>query len=433
MKRRSHEYSRMTLEERTQATRERAVLVGVRVGTEPLSDVEESVSELRELARTAGAEAAHCEVQNRRRLDPAYLIGKGKVQHLAALVASHDADLVVFDMDLTPAQARNIAGIVNTKVIDRTELILDIFAQHARTREGKLQVELAQLDYRLSHLVGRGEALSRLGGGIGTRGPGEQKLEVDRRRIRQRITRLKKEIDRVARTRDTQRKHRKQLELPTVAIVGYTNAGKTSLLNALTGAHGFVAEMLFATLDPRMRRATLPNNQEIILSDTVGFIRKLPHSLVAAFRATLEEVVEADVLLLVADVSHPNFRARIEAAEQVLAEIGTGDKSTIVVLNKVDRVQDEMWLHMAREEYPESVCVSAKDGTNLDGLLEQIAAQLADRREEATFAIPQSEPHILAMIRGGGIVLDEQHFGDHVVISAEVGRALCCKLSRYRT
>ena len=299
-------------------------------------ETEDSINELSELAATAGAEVIAKLIQKRGKPDPAYYIGEGKAKELAILAITTHADLVIFDDELYPAQQRNLEKLLKTKVIDRTWLILDIFASRAQSKEGKIQVELAQLCYLLPRLVGKGTALSRLGGGIGTRGPGETKLEVDRRRIRRRISVLQKELEEIAKRRGLQRSNRKKSGLPLVSLVGYTNAGKSTLFNALTDAEVFVEDKLFATLDPTIRRCYLPSGDFMLLADTVGFIKKLPHDLVAAFRATLEEATYSDLLLHVVDASHPGKDEHCEAVQEVLRALGIGDKPVITVLNKMD-------------------------------------------------------------------------------------------------
>lgn len=298
-------------------------------------EVEDSLEELGQLARSAGAKVSKTVIQERERFDTAFLIGKGKVEELKR-VTQAGIDLVIFDDDLTGTQQRNLERSLGVKVLDRSALILDIFAQRAKTREGYLQVELAQLDYFLPRLVGLGEWLSRLGGGIGTRGPGETKLEVDRRTIRRRMAKIQRELEKVRRHRALLRKPRRRIGLSTVSLVGYTNAGKSTLMNSLTHAGVLVEDRLFATLGPTIRILPLPQGKRVLLSDTVGFIRKLPHQLIAAFKATLEEVVEADLLLHVIDASSPRMEAQIQAVEQVLGELGISDKPNIKAYNKMD-------------------------------------------------------------------------------------------------
>ncbi|HLA25112.1 MAG TPA: GTPase HflX, partial [bacterium] len=319
---------------------ERAVLAGVH-GTGGVQGTEmrdPEMEELRRLAESAGAQVVGTLVQHRGRPTPATFLGKGKVEELRALCDEVSADLAIADHELTPAQQRNLERSLDLKVIDRTALVLDIFARRAQTHEGRLQVELAQMTYLLPRLTGRGTMLSRLGGGIGTRGPGETKLEVDRRRIRNRITDLRREIGEIRKHRSLQRKARREAQFPTAALVGYTNAGKSTLLNTLTNAGVFVEDKLFATLDPTVRKVELPNGRPVLLIDTVGFITRLPTELIAAFRATLEEVTEADLLVHVVDASHPDWRAQMRSVERVLRDLSAADKPMIIAMNKTDRL-----------------------------------------------------------------------------------------------
>lgn len=365
---------------------ERAVLVGLIQEGQDAWQIEDELDELAQLARTAGAKVCGRLTQARLQPDPRLFLGSGKVQELALLVQELGSNLVVVDLELSPNQQRNLEEAVGVKVIDRTELILDIFAQRANTREGKLQVELAQAQYLYPRLVGKGLTLSRLGGGIATRGPGETKLEVDRRRIRDRINLLEKETLRIRSNRDTQRRKRISEKLPVVALTGYTNSGKSTLLNSLTKSGALVEDKLFATLDPATRRTVLPDNSPVLITDTVGFIKKLPTSLIAAFGATLEEVVVADVLLHVVDASHPNVMEQITSVHDVLSELHANDKPMITVLNKADlaRHEDLVWL---ASQLPNPVSVSAKDRTGLGRLMESIQEVLQevcpDRRSTA--------------------------------------------------
>src|ERR1700729_3694728 len=351
---------------------ERVVLIGG--WTEgSLSSAENSLRELNRLAETAGSEVLDGLIQRRSRIDAATYVGSGKAHELAGIVAAAEADTVICDGELSPSQLRSLEGVVKAKVVDRTALILDIFAQHARSREGKAQVELAQLQYMLPRLRGWGESLSRQaggrvagGGGIGTRGPGETKIETDRRRIRTRISKLRREIGEMSAGRQVQRGQRRRREVPSVVIAGYTNAGKSSLLNALTGAHVLVDDSLFATLDPAVRRARTPSGLPITLTDTVGFVRHLPHQLVDAFRSTLEEVADADLVLHVVDGSDPDPRSQLAAVREVLSEIGAGDVPELVVINKADAA-DRIGLEGLQLAERQSVIVSARTG---DGIAE---------------------------------------------------------------
>ncbi len=388
---------------------------------------EASIEELGLLAQSAGAHVTGSMIQERPRLDPATFIGKGKVAEVARQADDDDADIVVFDDELSPVQQRNVEKEVGRKTVDRTQLILDIFARRARTREGRLQVELAQLDYMLPRLGGQGILLSRLGGGIGTRGPGETKLETDRRRIRQRIQSVRREIDRVRRSRHTRREARLRAEAPVVALVGYTNAGKSTLFNALTHATAQVSDQLFMTLDPLVRRARLAPGLDVLLVDTVGFIQKLPHSLVAAFRATLEEVNEADLLLHVVDASAEDLEEREAAVNTVLKEIGAAERPTLTVLNKSDRLAPGR-PRALQEARTESVLISAATGDGLDRLKSGIAAclDLAPRVVRLRFRADDSRG--ISGIYGAGRVVTHEVDGDLVTIDVELPERL---LARY--
>jgi GTP-binding protein HflX len=385
-----------------------------------------SLAEFQELARSAEAEIAAVLVQHRPRPDPATLVGGGKLDEIDAVARSTEADLVLFDHDLSPSQLRNLEARLPCRVIDRTQLILDIFARHARTREGQLQVELAQLEYQLPRLAGRGKMMSQLGGGIGTRGPGETQLETDRRRINARIDRIKQQLEAVRRIRRQQRGRREAVPVPTVALVGYTNAGKSTLFNALTGAEVLASERMFATLDPKLRQLTLPSRRKVLLSDTVGFIRKLPHSLVTSFRATLEEVERAELLLHVRDAASPLLEEQRLEVEAVLAELGAQDKPTLQVFNKIDLLADGAATPMPTGAIP----VSALKGEGLDRLLETIDAALtADPLVEAKFSIPQSEGRVLAALERGATLLNQSYEGNIVALTAVGPTSL---LGRYR-
>ncbi len=371
-----------------------------------------SLVEFRELVESAGAQVVAQVLQRRSRADAATLIGAGKVEEIAGIAASTEADLVVFDHDLTPTQLRNLEGQLPCLVLDRTQLILDIFARHARTREGQLQVELAQLEYMLPRLTGRGKAMSQLGGGIGTRGPGETQLETDRRRIQKRLVHLRGELDAVKRVRRQQRQRRESAPVPTVALVGYTNAGKSTLFNKLTGAEVLASSRMFATLDPKLRALELPSKRRILLSDTVGFIRNLPHTLVTSFRATLEEVERAEVLLHVRDASSNYGEEQKSQVERVLGELEVLDKPRIEVLNKIDLLTAEERAGLATRG---TVTVSAHTGEGLDGLLAAIDAALtADPLVDAELVVPQSEGAVLAAIEAGMVIHSRAFEGDSV-------------------
>lgn len=373
---------------------------------------EDSLEELKQLADTAGAEVVAKFLQKRPKPDPAFFIGKGKVQELALYVQQENIDLCIFDDELSPAQQRNIEQAMGVRVLDRTALILDIFAQRAHTNEGKLQVELAQLQYTLPRIMGKGLSLSRLGGGIGTRGPGETKLEVDRRRIRDRIAYIKDCISKVKNVRALHRAGRNKASVPTVSLVGYTNAGKSTLLNTLTNSDIYAKDQLFATLDPTTRQLDLPNKQQAILTDTVGFIQRLPHQLVAAFQSTLEEVVESDVLLHVIDVSHELYKEQSNAVYNVLEEIGAKDKTIITVYNKIDKLPEGSGLaeRLAKEE--NSICISAKGRINLDKLLELIADNLKMKSVEEIFLVPYSDSAAASRLHDVGTVLEQEYLAE---------------------
>ena len=394
---------------------ERAVLVGMEYNgmLNTLGwTIEDSVEELKQLADTAGAQVVARFLQKRPKPDPAFFIGKGKVQELALFVQQENVDLCIFDAELSPAQQRNIEQAMGIRVLDRTALILDIFAQRARTNEGKLQVELAQLQYNLPRIMGKGLSLSRLGGGIGTRGPGETKLEVDRRRIRDRIAYIKECIGKVKSVRTLHRASRNKASVPTVSLVGYTNAGKSTLLNTLTNSDIYAKDQLFATLDPTTRQLELPDKQQAILTDTVGFIQRLPHQLVAAFQSTLEEVIEADVLLHVIDVSHELYKEQSNAVYHVLEQIGAKDKTIITVYNKIDKLPEDSALPARLAQEENSVCISAKAGLNLDKLLEMIAENLKLKAVEEYFLIPYSDSAVAAKLHSVGTVLEQEYLAE---------------------
>jgi GTP-binding protein HflX len=358
------------------ASPERAALVGLVTGSNRRVDADHSLAELAGLAEAAGATVVMRALQERAAPDPSTFIGRGKVTRLAAAAAEADIDVVIFDNELTPAQLRHLEDALERKVIDRTQLILDIFARRARTREGKWQVELAQLKYLLPRLAGSGIALSRLGGGIGTRGPGETKLEMDRRRLRVRIQAIQREIDQVRQRRSQLRERRHKQSVPTVALVGYTNAGKTTLFNQLTGAASAASDALFVTLDPLVRQVRLPDSRALLVSDTVGFIERLPHTLVAAFRATLEEVADADLMLHVIDASNPDCARHIAAVRMVLDEVGAADVPVLDVYNKTDLIGSDERRRLQAAD-PAAVLVSAKTGAAVTELLQVIASRVA--------------------------------------------------------
>jgi GTP-binding protein HflX len=429
---------------------ERALLVGLeRTGHDKWA-VRDSLEELRELAESAGAEVVDLTSQKRNAPSAPTFIGSGKAEQLANQCGETQANTVIFDDDLSPAQARNLSEILgkDVKVLDRTELILDIFAQRARTREGKIQVELAQLQYMLPRLAGLWTHLSRQRGGIGTRGPGEQQLEVDRRRIMEKISRLRRDLDEVRKNRRIERSGRQRLHWPLVSIIGYTNSGKSTLMNALTGTNVLAEDKLFATLDPTTRKLRLPNNQNILLSDTVGFLRKLPHQLVESFKATLEEVAEADLLLHVVDVSHPQARDQIKAVEVVLHEIDAWGKPTVVALNKIDKLdagtgvppvsdaqEDGRDAHATldqfQREFEHSIPISAKHGENLGALLDEMANQLHGRRVSVTLSIPVDKAKTIALVYRSGYVTARTQDKGKVVLQAQIPKVLAGELTPY--
>ena len=354
---------------------EKALLVEVRLSSDTTPLIE-SLEELKQLAQSAGAEIVGTLTQNKNSPDMRFYLGKGKLEELKQLAITTEANLIIFDNELSASQIRNLEEILDIKVINRTELILDIFAQHAHTREGKLQVELAQTEYRSTHLTGHGTELSRLGGGIGTRGPGETKLEKDRRIIKEQLSYLKKELEKVRKTREVARQKRKSSNMPLISLVGYTNAGKSTLINSLAKASVLTQDKLFATLDPVTRRLYLPSGKIVLITDTVGFIRKLPHSLISAFRATLEETTEADILLHVVDASSPYVEDQINAVYTVLEELKIFSKPIITVFNKIDKVESKTKLINLKEKYEPSVYASALEKEGLDKLLEIIDSTL---------------------------------------------------------
>ena len=406
---------------------ERAALVGLFSGPSRQFDPEHSLDELAGLATAAGATVVLRVMQDRPKPDPATFLGSGKLKTLAASCDELDVNLVVFDNELTPAQLRNLEAALDRKVLDRTQLILDIFARRAQTREGKLQVELAQLKYLLPRLVGASTALSRLGGGIGTRGPGETKLETDRRRIRHRISMLSKEIETVRQRRSQLRERRQKAAVPTVALVGYTNAGKTTLFNALTGDKAVASDALFVTLDPLVRKVRLPDRRELLVSDTVGFIERLPHSLVAAFRATLEEVAGSDLLLHVIDASNPERERQIEAVRTVLEEVGADSVPAIEVFNKVDRL-DTGELTRLRALYPNAILTSALTGQGRDELIAAVEGRLALDTTVVQLEFDadsvQDRERVAQLYRVGRIHRHESSNDGRIVIEAEVPRRL---------
>ncbi|MGC9034567.1 MAG: GTPase HflX [Verrucomicrobiia bacterium] len=388
---------------------ERVFIIGVQLKSRDAFEVQDSMAELSELVKAAGGEVVGEGIQKLDTPHPATFIGKGKAIEFAQFCQRNEVDTVIFDDELTPAQARNLENIFNCKVIDRTSLILDIFALRAKTKEGKLQVELAQLKHLLPRLTRFWEHLSRQKGGIGMRGDGETQLETDRRRVQNRIARIVDQLEEVRLHRTIQRQGRQRHLWPLASLVGYTNAGKTTLLNALTGANGFAEDKLFATLDPMTRRLRLPTNQNVLLSDTVGFIRKLPHRLVEAFKATLEEVVQADLLLHVVDISHPQANEQILAVNSVLEEIGAVEKPILMVFNKIDRLMNGEIPPYWSEIFPNAIFVSAKTGKGIDELLDAIGSMLKPARTFVEILIPHNNPALSAKVYHVGQVVEKQY------------------------
>ena len=436
-----------------QPNRERAILVGVAirgrakrpVGGPQIEDLtaEESIQELTVLAESAGAEVVSTTIQARDSADAATLIGSGKVSELASQIEAQEIGLILFDRDLTPTQQRNLDRALPCKVIDRTQLILDIFALRARTREGQLQVELAQLNYLLPRLAGKGVSMSRLGGGIGTRGPGETQLETDRRRINRRVRRLEESLEGVRSGREVQRQQRLAVPLATIGLVGYTNAGKSTLFNRFTNADVLADPKMFATLDPTVRQFTLPSNRRVLLGDTVGFIRNLPTTLVKAFRATLEEVTESALLLHVVDVSAPHAAQHTAHVLEVLKEIGAEEKPQLLVLNKLDRlppgdndadaVRGRLLGNAANgEAAPRAVAISAQTGEGVSELLARIDAMLpVDPVTTATFQIPHSDAASLHILHEYARVLEKRFEGEYAEVVAEVPESVKRRLRRF--
>ncbi|MBC8233672.1 GTPase HflX [bacterium] len=421
----------------SQEKQERAIIVGVKLEDMSKAETEESLQELALLADTAGVEVV-CQVLHQRdKPNPAYFVGSGKAQELKDLNAEMQADVLIFDSDLSPAQTRNLEKMTDIRVIDRTTLILDIFAQRARTKEAMVQVELAQLQYALPRLTRQWTHLSRLGGGagagkvggVGTRGPGETQLQIDRQLIRDRISHLKQELKKIEKHRTVQRSHRK--EMISAAIVGYTNAGKSTLLNALTDEHLFTEDKLFATLDPTTRIVQLPENHRIFLTDTVGFIKKLPHHLVASFRATLEEVTEADLLLHVVDASHPEALNQIKAVNQVLEELEAVDKQTLMVFNKIDQIASRLCrnegmesydeLHVLQSEYPDGIAISALTGEGMEQLKSRLVEFSSQNDVQISLVLSHKEGgKVLNYIYTHGEVLGQSYEDNSVLVEAKI-------------
>lgn len=410
--------------------KEKAVLVAVAVAGETEWQVERSLVELGELAKTAGIEVASAVWQAKGKPDPKLFIGKGKVDEVAELVAQYGAASVIFDDELTPSQQLNLESILECKVIDRTALILDIFAQHAHSAAGKLQVELAQLNYYLPRLKGIGIQMSRIGGGATPRGPGETKLETDRRRFRRRMQRLARELKELEKTRHTQKRLREKRRIFSIALVGYTNAGKSTLINSLTDGGVYVADQLFATLDSTTRRLELPSGIEVVITDTVGFISKLPHELVAAFASTLDEVVSADLLLHVVDAADPGMTEQIWAVESVLTEIGAGEVNRLRVFNKADLLDDET--KAVLELKPDGVLVSGLDNTGMDKLVKAIDDRASKGFVRFKVRIPFAEGALRQWLYGQGAVVSEEHSDEGSLIDIHLEKAAAKKVEKFR-
>lgn len=419
------------IETRPKRNHERAILIGLEQEGVSKWDLRDSMEELAELANSAGAEVVDTITQKLQKPTAPYYIGKGKAELIKDSLQDRQVTSVIFNDELSPAQGRNLENLLARKVLDRTQLILDIFAQRARSREGRLQIELAQLQYLLPRLTGMWEHLSRQTGGIGMRGPGETQLEVDRRRVQERIARLERELESVRKTRAVQRQGRKRHQWPVASVVGYTNAGKSTLLNLLTGADVVAENRLFATLDPTTRSFTLPNKQRVLLTDTVGFLRKLPHTLIESFKATLEEVSEADLLIHVVDLSHARVDEQMEAVDKVTKELDAYGKQTLIVFNKIDNLADRELAETYVKRFSGSVAISARTGEGVNKLVQALQEALSSWRLRLHFRIPTKESALLAEIHRVGHVLELKYEGDDAVIVAHVPPHLEAKLSRF--
>jgi GTP-binding protein HflX len=419
------------IETRPKKTHERAILIGLEQEGVSKWDLQDSLQELAELANSAGAEVVDTVTQKLQRPTAPYYIGKGKAESIRESLQDRQVTSIIFDDELSPAQGRNLENLLSKKVLDRTQLILDIFAQRARSREGRLQIELAQLQYLLPRLTRMWHHLSRQTGGIGTRGPGETQLEVDRLRVQERIARLQRELESVRKTRAVQRQGRKRHQWPVAAVVGYTNAGKSTLLNLLTGADLVAANKLFATLDPTTRSFVLPNKQRVLLTDTVGFLRKLPHTLIESFKATLEEVSEADLLIHVVDLSHPRVDEQMAAVDSVIKELGAFGKQTVTVFNKIDKLENRELAEIYARRFPGSVAISARTGEGVNNLVRALETALSAWRLRSRFRIPANESALIAEIHRVGHVLELRYEGNEAVIVAHVPAELAQKLDRH--
>ena len=419
------------IETRPKKAQERALLIGLEKDGVSKWDLRDSMEELRELANSAGAEVVDTITQKLSKPTAPYYIGKGKAELIKNSLQDRHVTSVIFDDELSPAQGRNLETLLARKVLDRTQLILDIFAQRARSREGRLQIELAQLQYLLPRLTRMWHHLSRQTGGIGTRGPGETQLEVDRRRVQERIARLERELESVRKTRAVQRQGRKRHQWPVAAVVGYTNAGKSTLLNLLTGADVVAVDKLFATLDPTTRSFILPNKQRVLLTDTVGFLRKLPHTLIESFKATLEEVSEADLLIHIVDLSHPRVDEQMDAVDAVIKEIEAFGKQTLIVFNKIDHLKNRELAGIYAKRFPGSVAISARTGEGMGNLVQALENALSSWRLRSRFRIPANESPLIAEIHRVGHVLEVRYEGNDALIVAHVPPHLEQKLARY--
>src|SRR3984893_6999774 len=407
---------------------ERALLIGLEQEGVSKWDLRDSMEELAELANSAGAEVVDTVTQKLQKPTAPYYIGKGKAELIKESFKDQHVTSVIFNDELSPAQGRNLENLLARKVLDRTQLILDIFAQRARSREGRLQIELVQLQYLLPRLTRMWSHLSRQTGGIGTRGPGETQREVDRRRVQERIARLERELEGVRKVRNVQRQGRKRHQWPVAAVVGYTNAGKSTLVNLLTGADVVAEDKLFATLDPTTRSLTLPNRQRLLLTDTVGFLRKLPHTLIESFKATLEEVVEADLLIHVVDLSHPRVDEHIEAVDTVTKELGAFGKQTLVVFNKIDALANDELIDIYKKRFPGVVAIPARKGAGMSGLVQALQDELGAWRLRSRFRIPLREAGLIAEIHRVGHVLELRYEGEFAEIVAHTPPELQQKL-----
>jgi GTP-binding protein HflX len=419
------------IETRPQKTQERALLIGLEKEGVSKWDLQDSLEELRELASSAGAKVVDTVTQKLPRPTAPYYIGRGKAESIKDSCQDQQVTSVIFNDELSPAQGRNLENLFARKVLDRTQLILDIFAQRARSREGRLQIELAQLQYLLPRLTRMWHHLSRQTGGIGTRGPGETQLEVDRRRVQERIARLERELEAVRKTRAIQREGRKRHQWPVAAVVGYTNAGKSTLLNLLTGADVVAENKLFATLDPTTRSFVLPNKQRVLLTDTVGFLRKLPHTLIESFKATLEEVSEADLLIHIVDLSHSRVDEQMEAVDGVIKELDAYGKQTLIVFNKIDNLPNRELADSYLKRFPQSAAISARTGEGVNKLVQALEDALRSWRLRSRFRIPSNEAALIAEIHRVGHVLELRYEGSDAVIVAHVPPELAQKLERF--